>query len=118
MAEKGGFTLIEVLVTLAVLSVSALGIMKFVSESQGLSAEIQHLDVMSRIAVLQLEELREDGFSSSLSRDGEFEDYPGYAWRAESRLLLEGGWYRMSLTVTREDTGRSVVLERIFRETL
>lgn len=113
-----GFTLIEVLVTLVVISVGALAVMKFANETQDLAAEITHLDTMSRLTVLQMSELEREGFSSATSKDGDFEDYPGYTWSAESSLLRTGGWYRMTLVVTRTDTGRTVKAERIFREQL
>lgn len=118
MTRRAGFTLMEVLVTLTILSVGALAIMKHTSQTQDLMADISHLDTMSRLAGLQMQELEKDDFSSSLNRDGEFEDYPGYEWAAKSHLIREGGWYRMELVVKRKDTGRSVKMERIFRELL
>lgn len=118
MSRDAGFTLIEVLVTLTVLSIGALGIMKFVSETQDLAADITHIDTMSRLATLQMHEIEKDGLSSSFSRDGTFQDYPGYEWSAKASLLKDGGWYRLALTVKRSDTGRSIVMERIFRELL
>ena len=118
MRGRAGFTLIEVLVTLTVLSIGALGVMKYVSETQDLAADITHIDTMSRLAVLQMNALEKDGLTSSLSRDGVFDDYPGYEWNAKSHLLKSGGWYRLALTITRTDTGRFVVLERVFREVL
>ena len=118
MKHNAGFTLIEALVTLTVLSIGALAIMKFTSQTQDMMAEIRHLDTMSRLASLEMQVLEKDGFSSSLSREGEFEDYPGYKWTAKSSLLRSGGWYRMVLVVTRSDTGNSVKVERVFRELL
>lgn len=118
MGGKDGFTLVEVLVTLTVLSIAALGIMKFSTQSQDMSAEIDHIDGLSRLAVIQLYELEKDGFSASLSREGGFDEAPDYRWTAKSHLLTEGGWYRLTLTVTRKDTGRTLVVERIFRELL
>ena len=118
MKRSAGFTLIEVLVTLTVLSISALAIMKHTSQTQDMMAEIRHIDTMSRLAGLKMQELEKDGFFSSLSKLGEFEDYPGYEWRASSHLLRDGGWYRLLLVVVRKDTGQTVKIERIFRELL
>ena len=118
MRGKVGFTLIEVLVTLTVLSIGALAIMQYSKQAQDTTAEITHLDTMSRLASLQMQKLEKEDFSSSFSREGEYEDYPGYSWEAQSHLLKSGGWYRMELTVRRKDSGRTVVVERIFREKL
>lgn len=118
MASRIGFTLIEVLVTLTILSVAALAIMKHTSQTQDLMAEISHLDTMSRLAGLKMLDLERDGFSSSLNRTGKFEDDPGYEWIAKARLMKDGGWYRVVLVVRREDSGQSVKVERIFRELL
>lgn len=118
MKRRSGIILIEVLVTLTVLSIGALAIMKHTSQTQDMMAEIRHLDTMSRLAGLKMHDLEKDGFSSSLSRDGTFEEYPGYEWAASSHLVQDGGWYRLKLVVRRRDTERSVVVERIFRELL
>lgn len=118
MTGRGGFTLIEVLATLTVLSLAAMGIMRFASQAQDMSAEIDHIETMSRLASMEMFDLEKEGFSSSTDRSGEFEDEPGYDWTARSNLLREGGWYRMKLTVRRKDSGRTLVMERIFREQL
>jgi len=117
-AKAAGFTLLEVLIALTIISVGGLAVMKYAAQTQNMTADITHLDTMSRLAVIQLNELEKDGFSSSLSREGAFDDFPGYVWIAKSSLLASGGWYRMALTVKRTDTGRSVILERVFRERL
>ncbi|WP_147822605.1 type II secretion system protein [Salidesulfovibrio onnuriiensis] len=116
MSSNAGFTLIEVLVTLAILSIGALAVMKHVSQTQDMMADIGHTDTMARLAGMKLHELEEDGFSASLSRQGGFDGAPGFSWTAQSGLLESGGWYRMELVVRREDSGRSLVVERLFRE--
>lgn len=118
MGAKGGFTLIEVLVTLVVISVGAMAVMKFGLETQDVKAEISHIDTMSRLVALQMQELESEGYSSSTSLSGTFQDYPGYEWEAQSKLLRDGGWYRLELVVRRLDTKRTVIMERIFREEL
>jgi prepilin-type N-terminal cleavage/methylation domain-containing protein len=118
MLRKSAFTLIEVLVTMTVLSIGALAIMKYASQSQDMMADIVHIDTLSRLAGVELRELEKDGFSASLSREGSFDDYPGYSWAAKTHLLMSGGWYRLVLVVRRDDTGRTVTVERIFREVL
>jgi len=116
MNSREGFTLIEVLVTLAILSIGALAVMKHVSQAQDMMADIGHLDTMARLAGMKIHELEEDGFSASLSRQGGFEAAPGVTWEARSSLLATGGWYRLELVVRRADSGRSVTVERLFRE--
>lgn len=116
MGRKGGFTLIEVLVTLVVISVGAMAVMKFGTETQDLKAEITHLDTMSRLASIQMQKIENEGYTSSTALSGKFEDYPGYEWEANSFLLRDEGWYRLELVVRRLDTKRTVIVERIFRE--
>jgi prepilin-type N-terminal cleavage/methylation domain-containing protein len=113
---RAGFTLLEVLVALLVISVGALAVMRFASQTGDMAAETSHLETMSRLASEQLRELARDGYSSSLSREGDFKDHSGYVWAARSRLVREGGWYVLGVTVTRRDTKRSVTVERLFRE--
>lgn len=118
MKHSFGFTLIEVLVTLTILSLGALAVMKYASQAQDMLADIGHLDTMSRLAGMEMREIEKEGFSPSMSREGDFDDHPGYSWSAKSHLLMSGGWYRMVLVVKRDDTGRTVKVERIFREVL
>ena len=118
MSRRSGFTLLEVLVTMVVLSIGALAVMKFTSQAQDTMAESRQLEYLCSLADRQVLELERDGFASSLSRSGEFPEDPGYVWSAKSSLLREGGWYRMELVVTNEESGRRVVVERIFRERL
>jgi len=116
--KHAGFTLLEVLVALLVISVGALAVMRFAVQAGDMTAETAHLEGMSRLASEKLRELGREGYTSSLSREGKFDDPPGYAWAARSRLVREGGWYVMGVTVTRRDTKRSVTVERLFRERL
>lgn len=116
MKRETGFTLIEVLVTLTILSIGALAVMKHTSQTQDLMADIEHLDTMSRLAGMKMQELEKDGFSVSLARQGGFENVPGFFWSATTSLLRTGGWYRIELVVSRRDTDRSVTVERVFRE--
>lgn len=118
MKKCAGFTLIEVLVTLVVLSIGAMSIMKFASQTQDMSAEIRHIDQMSRLAGIKILELEKDGFGSSFFRNGDFADAPEYDWKAESKSVNEDGWYRMIFIVHRKDTGRILTVERLFRELL
>ena len=104
--------------TLTVLSIGALAVVQYASETQDVAADITHVDTLSRLGVLKMLEIEQEGLSLSYSDDGEFEDYPGYKWEAQAKALRDGGWCRMVLTVTRTDTKRSVVIEKIFRELL
>lgn len=103
---------------LLVISVGALAVMRFAAQTGDMAAETAHLETMSRLASEQLREVSRDGYASSLSREGGFDGHPGYAWSARSRLVREGGWYVLGVTVTRLDTKRSVTVERLFREKL
>ncbi len=118
MTSRMGFTFIEVLVTLTILSIGSLSVMQYISETQDLAADITHVDRLARLAQMQMQEIEKEGYSSSYSGEGEFSDFPDYTWEAHTSLLHDGGWYRMVLTVTRIDTKRSITLERVFRELL
>ncbi len=116
--KRGGFTLLEVLVTLAVLSIGAVAVMRFATQTQDSMAEAVHVETLSRLAQIKLVEVLKDDLSSGTSGSGDFEDAPGYAWEVGTRQLRDGGWHVLVLTVFRKDTGRSVSVERIFREVL
>lgn len=115
MSMRSGFTLLEVLVTLAVLSIGALAVMQFTSQTQDTMAETRHLEMMCRLATTKMVELEREGFSSSVSRRGDFDDNPGYDWSAEAKQVKDG-WYCMELVITQNDNGRSLIVERLFKE--
>lgn len=116
MDRNSGFTLIEVLVALAVLSIGALAVMRHVSQVQDMLGDIGHMNTMTCLASMKLHELEAEGFSSSFSQQGGFPLEPGFSWAARSNVLATGGWYRLELVVRREDSGRTITIERFFQE--
>lgn len=77
----GGFTLLEVLVAIAILAISLTTIYGSQARSLVLASEAQFRITSSFLAGMKLAEL-ESGTAGLVNDDGEFgDDYPGYSWK-------------------------------------
>ena len=77
----GGFTLLEVLVAIAILAISLTTIYGSQARSLALASEAQFRVTASFLAGMKLAEL-ESGMAGLVSDDGVFGDeYPGYTWK-------------------------------------
>lgn len=114
--HKKGFTFIEILVTLVVLSLGALAVLRYVSETQDLLSQSKHIDTLSKLANQKIIEFEDEGFSSSTVREGYFDEPSGYKWTLKTKTLDEIGWYKAILTVKRLDNDRKIRIETIFQE--
>jgi len=116
MKSHDGMTFIEVLVALAVLSLGALAVMRLAARSQETAADIRHMDQLATLASDKFSTMQEEGFSPSLSGDGTFQNAPGYSWSTETTPFNDDGWYKTVLKVRREDSGRTIIVEHLFKE--
>ncbi len=112
-SSSGGFTLLEVLIALAILSIAGLALVEAHLGSMHLwgryreSVEARQL-LQWRIAEAQLE-----GFSGVKHEEGEFEGrFTGYRWEIESNQL-EQALYEIVCTVT-APTGREYTLKYVY----
>jgi general secretion pathway protein I len=109
----GGFTLLEVLVAIAILAISLTAIYGSQARSLVLASEAQFRITASFLAGMKLAEL-ESGTAGLANDDGEFGDeYPGYSWKisVEDAVLqnikefsgIETDARRVEVTVSRQE---------------
>ena len=80
--DRGGFTLIEILVALAILATSLVVLLENVGSSIRLSEVSRDLTVAAIIAQDKMTEMELEGEYVIGEEEGDFEDrYPGYWWR-------------------------------------
>jgi general secretion pathway protein I len=114
MASKpGGFTLLEVLVAIAILAISLTAIYGSQARSLVLASEAQFRITASFLAGMKLAEL-ESGTAGLVNDDGGFGDeYPGYSWKTtvENAVLqdikefsgIETDARKVEVTVSRQE---------------
>ncbi len=76
-----GFTLLEVMVALAVLAIALTSIYRLQSQTMMMSADARFYSLAPQLARAKLSEIERQDFKDITSGSGDFgEDYPGYGW--------------------------------------
>lgn len=78
--NRGGFTLLEVLVAVAILGASMAVLLAAVNRSLVLNFESKSLLIADNLAQRKIAEIELEGFPRSRVDAGEFEEEPGYGW--------------------------------------
>ena len=112
---SSGFTLLEVLVAVAILAIAMVAILK---------ANVQNLDALttsretttaSLLASSKLAEVEAAGVANWVESQGDFgEDYPDYSWQVETSSTEVEGLERIAVIVQRRGgvAGREVRIEQ------
>ena len=106
-----GFTLLEVLVALAVLSIALIGIYRLHGQTMMMSGSSRFYNLAPKLAQSMLADTERKPFNDIADGSGDFGDaYPGYAWALSvedlpSELISSEKYHlvRLSLTVTQND---------------
>ncbi len=80
--HSDGFTLLEVMIAVAILAITLTVIYGSQSQSLSLAAEARFNTTATFLADIKLAEL-ESGIMELVDDSGEFEDFPGYSWKVE-----------------------------------
>lgn len=110
-AGTGGFTLLEVLVALAILTVTLTGIYRLQSQTLMMSSKARFYSLAPMLAQSRLAEMQREGFDDVSAGSGDFgQDYPSYKYSVEiealdSDLTKEGKYQlvRVDLTISNDD---------------
>jgi general secretion pathway protein I len=79
--KSRGFTLLEVLVALAVLAIALTSIYRLQGQTFLMSASARFYSIAPQLARMKLAEVERQKFKDILGGSGAFdEDYPGYSW--------------------------------------
>jgi general secretion pathway protein I len=125
MRCRKGFTLLEVLVALAILAIAMTTLFSAQSQSLSLATEAKFTTNASLLAGLKLAELS-SGRLEPVDAEGDFgEDFPGYTWKMEVRdaaadrpelsRFLGGSLRRIDLAVFREGDSSPYAIRYYFR---
>lgn len=88
--QEAAFTLLEVMVAVAVIAMSFVALLSSQSQSLGVAGLARFETVASLLAKQKLAELEAGGFDNLNSSSGEFaDDFGDYHWQAEVKELAE-----------------------------
>ena len=111
LRNVSGFTLLEVMVALAILAITLTSIYQLHSQTLMMSATARFYNQAPALATARLAEIERRGISEGNDGSGDFgQSYPGYAWTSTfenvASDLVENGSYqltRIDITVAYND---------------
>jgi len=109
--RHSGFTLLEVLVALAVLAIALTSIYKLQGQTILMSANSRFLTIAPELAQAKLSEAERQDFKDITDNAGDFgEDYPNYAWtlsteEVPTELITDNKYHliRIDINVTQNN---------------
>ena len=117
--SRRGFTMVEVLVALAVLVIGMVGLLVLATSLLRASGVIGELDCGAALARNKLEELAVEGIYEEGEDEGDFEEqgYPAYQWNVETTSVEDvAGLYEVKVSVQKQDSRRVWRLVTLARE--
>ena len=106
LPESRGFTLLEVMVAVAILAIALVAILKANLQSLDSLTEIREQTTASMLAASKLAEIEAIGAANWTELEGDFgEDYPGFSWQVASAPTELESLVRVTVIVQR--TGSS-----------
>jgi len=117
-AVSKGFTLMEVMIAMAILAIALVGIFQSQSQSVSMAAHARFLTTASLLAQSRMAEIEAKAPRNLQSESGDFgERFPGYRWRMEVRDTEIDRVKKLEMTVTHDRLARNntytVVLYRL-----
>ncbi len=99
--NHSGFTLLEVVIALAVLAVALVALLTLRNRDIALQAHARHLVTATSLAKQKLEELSRVTEADRQQSSGDFgERHPGYVWNQEMQPTLVPAWLEVTVTVS------------------
>jgi general secretion pathway protein I len=112
--SRAGFTLLEVLVAVAILAIAMVAILKANVQNLDRLTESRDSTTASLLAASKLAEIEAAGVANWGESQGDFgEDYPDYTWQVETSSTEVEGLERIAVIVQRSGgvAGREVRIE-------
>lgn len=102
-----GFTLVEVLVAMAILSIALVAVFQLQSQSVSMSAEARFATSAALLAQGKMTEIETGNVVSGRNQEGDFgHDYPQYSWRVDISDTQLPQFKRIEVTVFNKNLAR------------
>jgi general secretion pathway protein I len=117
----GGFTLLEVMVALAVLAIALTSIYRLQSQTMMMSASARFYSLAPQLARAKLAEIERQEFKDIAGGSGDFgQDYPGYGWVVTiedmpTDLITDKKYHWVAITLTISKNEENSYQLRTFR---
>lgn len=116
LEESSGFTFLEVLIALVILSIAGLGVIHLIQDGQDTLGRVRLIERAEAVAVIQLEDIEKDGVSTILDREG-LDVESGLQWKARAYSMKQNGFYRLAISVfENKEKSPLFTMEKIFIE--
>jgi general secretion pathway protein I len=112
--RTSGFTLLEVLVAVAILAIAMVAILKANVQNLDSLTKSREMTTASLLAASKLAEVEAAGAANWSESQGDFgEDYPEFSWQVETTSTEAEGLERITVIVQRSEgvAGREVSIE-------
>ena len=107
--RAGGFTLLEVMVAVAIMAIALVAILKANVQSLDTLIETRARTTASMLAASKMAEVEAAGAEDWSEFRGDFgEDYPGFTWQVETTPTELEGIIRVEVSVQREDAAQAM----------
>lgn len=112
--SQPGFTLLEVMLALAILALALLALLTLRNRDLALQAHARHLVTATALAKLKLEELSQVEGARDQERSGDFgERYPGYNWSWTPNPAPIVGWLELRVELNWPEGARQERVELV-----
>lgn len=101
LKKTSGFTLLEVMIAMAILAIALVAIFQMQSQSISMSADSRFMTTAALLAQSKMVEAETDSILTNRRDDGDFgPDYPQYIWHLEVGDTQLQQFKRIEVTVT------------------
>lgn len=104
MKRTAGFSLVEVLCALLILSAGVVGITESIALSLRWSGEAERVTRAQELAAGRIETIRTVGYLSEGEEEGQFDEFPLYRFSQSVSETSQKGLYEVTVTVTFDRT--------------
>jgi prepilin-type N-terminal cleavage/methylation domain-containing protein len=111
MKGKKGFSVIEVLGSLAIISIVSVGFLNSLINAYGGSGQIDRMDTARALAQSQMEYVKEQAFNLSgsyLTNDAIMSEYPGYSVQISAIPAVDRDVLIQKISVTILNNGKTI----------
>ena len=114
---RGGFTLIEVMVAMAILGLGLTAVLEVISTGTALGHDVHRTTEALVLARWKVGQLQIEGFPPLGEREGSFDEpFDGYQWRTEALPTAEENLREVRLRIARREglSGKDIRLAKMF----